>query len=73
VELPGWFSSTLGSPDFLYSQCLRPRSIIGNQPSREHGLERVDSPLLAVRVEIPVDLYDEEEVWLSQTGGMNNE
>ena len=29
---------------------------------------RVDSPLLAVVMEIPVDLYDEEEVWENQTG-----
>jgi len=30
----------------------------------------VDSPLLAAGMEIPVDLYDEEEVWENQTGIM---
>jgi len=27
----------------------------------------VDSPLFGAGIEIPVDLYDEEEVWESQT------
>ena len=35
-----------------------------------HSLGWENSPLLAARVEIPVDLYDEEEVWESHTGIM---
>jgi len=63
MELPGGPSSTLGISDFPYSQRPRPHSIVGNQPSREHGLGMVDSPLLAAGMLIPVDLYDEEEAW----------
>jgi len=46
----------------MYSRCLRPCTIVGNQPCLEDGLGRVYSHLLAAGMEIPVYLYGEEEV-----------
>jgi len=49
-----------GSPGFPYYQCPQPCSTVADQPSLEDSPVRVDSPIVAAGMEIPVELYNEE-------------
>jgi len=47
-------------PGFPYYQCPQPCSTVADQPSLEDSPVRVDSPIVAAGMEIPVELYNEE-------------